>query len=108
MLLVVQLMLQQLLLQILASGLTQPMEPRRLLTLQTEATFEFQPLNETPEGQIEITPTPIILYPTSTPLPSNPASLTTSSIVAIFWQSALLVLVLFSFFSLVLRLRKNT
>ena len=74
----------------------------------TEAIFEFQPLNETPEGQIEITPTPIILYPTSTPLPSNPASLTTSSIVAIFWQSALLVLVLFSFFSLVLRLRKNT
>lgn len=74
----------------------------------TEVNFDFQPLNETlntPAGQ---TPTSFPVYPTSTPLPANPASLTSTSIFAIFWQSALLVLILFAFFSLVLRLRKNT
>lgn len=76
----------------------------------TEVVFNFQPLNETPGAPApgEITPTPVITYPTSTPLPANPASLTTSSILTIFWQSALVILVLFAFFSLVLRLRKNT
>jgi len=74
----------------------------------TEAFFNFQPLNETPGAPNQLTPTSVIAYPTSTPLPANPASLTTSSIFSIFWQSALLVLVLFAFFSLILRLRKNT
>ena len=74
----------------------------------TEVVFDFQPLNETPGAPKEQTPTPVILYPTSTPLPPNPASLTISSIFTIFWQSALLVLVLFAFYSLLLRLRKNT
>lgn len=84
-------------------------EPLPTATItSTEAVFNFQPLNETPGAPIGQTPTAVITYPTSTPLPSNPASLTTSSIVTIFWQSALLVLVLFAFFSLILRLRKNT
>ncbi|MBI3169409.1 MAG: hypothetical protein HYZ22_13075 [Chloroflexi bacterium] len=74
----------------------------------TEAVFNFQPLNETPGAPGGQTPTPAIAYLTSTPLPANPASLTTSSIFTIFWQSALLVLVLFAFFSLILRLRKDT
>ena len=74
----------------------------------TEAVFNFQPLNETPEASSELTPTPVITYPTSTPLPANPASLTTSSIFTIFWKSALIILILFAFFSLILRLRKNT
>lgn len=74
----------------------------------TEAVFNFQPLNETPNVSAQTTSTPVIVYPTSTPLPANPASLTTFSIVTIFWQSALAILVLFAFFSLVLRLRKNT
>ncbi|MFN8401727.1 MAG: hypothetical protein U0X74_17070 [Anaerolineales bacterium] len=74
----------------------------------TEAVFDFQPLNGTPEASTEQTPTSIISYSTATPLPANPASLTTSSIATIFWQSAVLVVILFAFFSLLLRLRKNT
>lgn len=74
----------------------------------TEAVFNFQPLNETPDVSAQTTSTPVVVYPTSTPLPANPASLTAFSIVTIFWKSALAILVLFAFFSLVLRLRKNT
>ncbi len=63
--------------------------------------------NETPTPRI-IEPTQIILsYPSATPLPSNPASITTDSIYKVFAQSALVVLVLFILFSLILRLRKN-
>lgn len=53
------------------------------------------------------TSTAIITFPSSTPLPANPASVTTSSIYATFARGALIVLVLFIFFSLILRLRKN-
>jgi hypothetical protein len=74
----------------------------------TEMTFNFQPLEQTPGAPVAMTVTPIISYPTSTPLPANPASLSPSAILTIFWQSALVILVLFAFFSLVLRLRKNT
>ncbi|MBK9780708.1 MAG: hypothetical protein IPP55_11760 [Anaerolineales bacterium] len=74
---------------------------------QTEAVFNFQPLNGTPEAPNGPTSTPAIVYPSSTPLPPNPASLTTASITAIFWKSALVVLVLFAVFSFILRLRKN-
>jgi hypothetical protein len=70
--------------------------------------FDFQPLNETPGAPAQSTATPAISYPTSTPLPANPASLTTASILTIFWQSALFILVVFLFFSLILRLRKNS
>lgn len=73
----------------------------------TEAVFDFQPLNGTSEASTEQTPTPLIFYSTATPLPANPASLTTSSIATIFWQSAALVVILFAFFILLLRLRKN-
>jgi hypothetical protein len=74
----------------------------------TEAVFNFQPLNETPGASIQPISTLLLTYPTSTPLPANPASLTMSSIFTIFWQSALVVLIAFLFFSLILRLRKNT
>lgn len=76
----------------------------------TDAVFNFQPLDQPPgtSAVSEGTPTPVIIYPTSTPLPVNPASLTVSSIVGIFWRSALVILILFAFFSLILRLRKNT
>ena len=75
---------------------------------QTLADFNFPHLNETPGAPGEQTPTPVVMYPTSTLLPVNPASLTTSSILSIFWQSALAILILFIFFSLILRLRKNS
>ena len=74
---------------------------------QTLADFNF--LNQTPgaPAQNQETPTPALMFPTSTPLPINPASLTTSDILTIFWQSSLVILVLFGFFSFILRLRKN-
>jgi hypothetical protein len=63
--------------------------------------------NETPTPRI-IPPTEMILsFPSSTPLPPNPASITTDSIYKVFGQSALVVLILFAFISLILRLRKN-
>lgn len=63
--------------------------------------------NETPTPRI-IQPTEIILsYPSATPLPMNPASITTNSIYKIFAQSALAVLILFVLFSFLIRFRKN-
>ena len=75
---------------------------------QTLANFNFAPLNETPEASNLQTPTVVSNFPTSTPLPANPISLTTVDIFTIFWQSALVILILFLFFSLILRLRKNS
>jgi hypothetical protein len=49
----------------------------------------------------------IITFPSSTPLAANPASVTTSSIYSTFGRGALIVLALFAFYSLILRLRKN-
>lgn len=46
-------------------------------------------------------------YPSPTPLPANPAAVTSSSIYTNFVRGALVVFVLFLFFSLLLRLRKN-
>ena len=46
-------------------------------------------------------------FPSSTPLPANPASVTTSSIYSTFARGGLITLVLFILFSLLLRLRKN-
>ena len=46
-------------------------------------------------------------YPSLTPLPANPASVTLSSIYSNFARGALIVLVVFIIFSLLLRLRKN-
>lgn len=51
--------------------------------------------------------TAVIAYPSPTPLPINPASVTTASIYSTFGRGALTVLVLFIFFSSILRLRKN-
>ncbi len=46
-------------------------------------------------------------FPSLTPLPVNPASVTSSSIYSNFARGALITLVLFIIFSLLLRLRKN-
>lgn len=48
-----------------------------------------------------------VVFPSSTPLPVNPASITTSSIYSTFARGALIVLALFAIFFLILRLRKN-
>ncbi|MCZ2126556.1 MAG: hypothetical protein LC099_02150 [Anaerolineales bacterium] len=72
----------------------------------TQTPFNFESFIETPTAFVEQAPVPTPIYPTSTPLPPNPAALTSSSIVKIFWQSAAGAALLFLFFSLVLRLRK--
>jgi hypothetical protein len=46
-------------------------------------------------------------FPSPTPLPANPVSVTTPSIYLNFARGGLIALVLFVFFSLILRLRKN-
>ena len=56
----------------------------------------------------QLTSAAIITFPSSTPLPANPASVTTTSIYSTFSRGALIVLILFIFFSLILRLRKTT
>jgi hypothetical protein len=71
--------------------------------------FNFQAPNETPVLPNEqVIPTPNASYLTSTPLPMNPVALTESSIFSAFWKSALFILIIFAFFSLILRVRKNT
>ena len=51
--------------------------------------------------------TTIPTFPSSTPLPANPASVTISSIYGTFARGGLITLVLFIIFSLLLRLRKS-
>ena len=46
-------------------------------------------------------------FPSPTPLPANPASVTSTSIYSNFARGGLITLVLFAFFYLILRLRKN-
>jgi hypothetical protein len=53
------------------------------------------------------TSTSTMVFPQSTPLPPNPASLTIPLVYSIFAQGALIALVLFVVFSLLLRVRKN-
>ena len=72
----------------------------------TLADFNFQPLDPAQGVAADATSTQTVALPAATLLPANPASLKTSSISSIFWQSALAALLLFGFFSLVLRLRK--
>jgi hypothetical protein len=48
-----------------------------------------------------------ISFPSSTPMPVNPASVTLPAIYSTFGRGALAVLALFIFFSLILRLRKK-
>ncbi len=72
----------------------------------TLADFNFQPLDPAQEFAATAIPAQRVSS-AATPLQENPASLKTSSISRIFWQSALAALVLFAFFSLILRLRKN-
>jgi len=57
---------------------------------------------------VKLSPTPEIVYPLPTPLPLNPAAVETNSIYRTFSRGALIVLGLFIFISLILRLRKPT
>jgi len=80
----------------------------------TPPATDIPTLTESP-GSIMINPLPTSTvpatafpsFPSSTPLPANPASVTSSSIYLNFARGALIVLVLFILFYLLLRLRKN-
>lgn len=74
-----------------------------VLTL-TESTGSIT-INPLPTSTVPATAFPA--FPSSTPLPANPASVTSSSIYLNFARGALIVLVLFILFYLLLRLRKN-
>jgi hypothetical protein len=61
-----------------------------------------------PVGTATIQPaTALPTFPSPTSLPANPASVTTPSIFSNFARGGLIVFILFVFFSLILRLRKN-
>jgi hypothetical protein len=68
----------------------------------------FSQFNADPSSSTSAEPTAIISYPTATSLPPNPASLETDTILTTFGKSALVLLAIFGFISLLLRLRKNT
>ena len=88
---------------------------RNDVTLPTETpTATLPPQSENPlpiSSPVEtstIQPvTALPTFPSSTPLPANPAAVTTSSIYGTFAKGGLITLVLFMIFSLLLRLRKN-
>jgi hypothetical protein len=63
--------------------------------LSTEETATIQP------------PTALPTFSSPTSLPANPASVTSTSIYSNFARGGLVTLVLFAFFSLILRFRKN-
>lgn len=70
--------------------------------------FGFTTIDPLPVSSPTIQPaTALPTFPSPTPLPVNPASVTSSSIYSNFAQGGIITLVLFAFFSLILRLRKN-
>jgi hypothetical protein len=70
----------------------------------TQPSYQFStPLPTTILQPVTALPT----FPSPTSLPANPASVTSSSVYYNFARGALITLVLFAFFSLILRLRKN-
>lgn len=71
-------------------------------TLQPDIVSIAPPLTPT-----VVPATAALIFPTPTPLPTNPASLTTPYIYSTFGRGALLVLVLFFIIGLFLRLRRS-
>jgi len=80
-----------------------------LPTATPTATLFPQSINPLPLSASNVAQpaTPLISFPSATPLPANPASVTASSIYATFARGGVITLVLFVIFSLLLRLRKN-
>jgi hypothetical protein len=70
------------------------------------ATLAPQFANPLPTSTVQAEPV-LPIFPSPTPLPANPASVISTSIYSNFARGALAVFVLFIFFSLILRLRKN-
>jgi hypothetical protein len=86
--------------------------PLPTVTPAATATSDLIILNpipiSSPEEPATVQPvTALPTFPSPTPLPANPAALTSTSIYSNFARGGLITLVLFAFFSLILRLRKN-
>ena len=77
-----------------------------LPTVSPTATLPSQFFTPLPPATIQPA-TALPTFPSPTSLPVNPISVTSSRIYSNFAQGALITLVLFAFFSLILRLRKN-
>lgn len=69
------------------------------------AVFSAPILPGSPPAATAIPPTVAIVYPSSTPLPANPASVTNTSIYVNFTRGGLVVLVLFFLLGIFLRFR---
>jgi hypothetical protein len=70
--------------------------------------FGFTTIDPLPVSSPTIQPaTALPTFPSPTPLPVNPASVTSFSIYSNFAKGGIITLVLFAFFALILRLRKN-
>jgi hypothetical protein len=78
-----------------ATEVSTPTESAGFITINPLPTSTVQPATATQS------------FPSLTPLPANPASVTSSSIYSNFASGALITLVLFIIFSLLLRLRKT-
>jgi hypothetical protein len=76
---------------------------------ETSESITLNPIPiSSPEGPAAVQPiTALPTFPSPTPLPANPASVTSTSIYSNFARGGLITLVLFAFFYLILRLRKN-
>ena len=82
--------------------------PTETPTSESPAELLFTPLITTPLPVVTEKPAvAAISFPSSTPLPINPVSVTNFSIYSNFGYGALITLVLFIGFSFFLRLRKN-
>ena len=68
---------------------------------------DFITIDPLPGATIQPAETALPTFPSPTPLPANLAAVTSNSIYFNFGRGALITLVLFAVFSLILRLRKN-
>ena len=86
--------------------------PLATITPTATESSDSIPLNpipiSSPAGTATVQPaTALPTFPSPTSLPANPASVTSTSIYSNFARGGLITLVLFVFFFLILRLRKN-
>jgi hypothetical protein len=94
--------------EVIVSDLKIRNDTPEVTAVPTEAAFPQFIATTPPSARTEPTPTAVLVQPSQTPLPINPASVTVESIQSTFGRGALAALGLFIFFSLILRLRKNT
>ena len=83
------------------------LSPTATVTATATDPAGFITINPLPAATLKPAAPALPTFPPPTPLPANPAAVTSSSIQANFARGGLITLVLFAFFTLILRLRKN-